>query len=86
MPDIARLYNESYGYKVRVHKSIANEGTGTLADPLVGQMMRGTVKKKVVKKDYVEIEKNQKEPESTRKLVKQLEKENIKRRLEKFDH
>jgi hypothetical protein len=49
-------------------------------------MMKGTVKNKIVKKDYVEIEKNQKEPESTRKLVKQLEKENIKRRLEKFDH
>ena len=29
-PDIAKLYNESFGYKVRVQKSIANEGTGTL--------------------------------------------------------
>ena len=87
MPDIARLYSDSYGYKVRIQKSIANEGTGTLQNPIVGDMMRGTVKKKIVKKDYCEVDNSKMdEPLTGKKLVKYLEKENIKKRMDKFAH
>ena len=49
-------------------------------------MMRGTVKKKIIKKDYCEIERMKKEPMAGKNLVKFIEKENIKRRMEKFEH
>ena len=57
-----------------------------MQDPIVGDMMRGTVKKKIIKKDYCEAERESPKPLAGKELVKFLEKENIKRRMEKFDH